>query len=169
MKSLSLENVTVLGLLSHRLLRSSMRLESDIYIPDRVCRLDSGGWPADAEGRTLLALIRQMEVTKREPSYLRETLRTGYGNLNEKGYLGEILPPGCFNEQHRLRRGARGGRAAGAVSLSAAAGRRVCPVSVATGRPCIRGTAGRRADRRLYKRLVSVHGYWLRLYVPGWT
>ena len=42
MKSLSLENVTVLGLLSHRLLRSSMRLESDIYIPDRVCRLDSG-------------------------------------------------------------------------------------------------------------------------------
>ena len=99
MKSLSLENVTVLGLLSHRLLRSSMRLESDIYIPDRVCRLDSGGWPADAEGRTLLALIRQMEVTKREPSYLRETLRTVYGNLNEKGYLGEILPPGCFNEQ----------------------------------------------------------------------
>ena len=82
MKSLSLENVTVLGLLSHRLLRSSMRLESDIYIPDRVCRLDSGGWPADAEGRTLLALIRQMEVTKREPSYLRETLRTVYGNLN---------------------------------------------------------------------------------------
>lgn len=144
MKSLSLENVTVLGLLSHRLLRSSMRLESDIYIPDRVCRLDSGGWPADAEGRTLLALIRQMEVTKREPSYLRETLRTVYGNLNEKGYLGEILPPGCFNEQqlsgttgccgaaglcpaHRLRRGARGRPAAGAVSLSAAAGRRVCP------------------------------------------
>lgn len=22
-----------------------------------------------------------------------------YGNLNEKGYLREILPPGCFNEQ----------------------------------------------------------------------
>ena len=26
-------------------------------MPDAVCRLDSGGWPADAEGRTLLALV----------------------------------------------------------------------------------------------------------------
>ena len=54
MKSIPLEKITVLGGLAHRLLLNSVRLESDIYMPDAVCRLDSGGWPADAEGRTLL-------------------------------------------------------------------------------------------------------------------
>lgn len=67
MKSIPLEKITVLGGLAHRLLLNSVRLESDIYMPDAVCRLDSGGWPADAEGRTLLALVRQMEATGREP------------------------------------------------------------------------------------------------------
>ena len=51
MKSIPLEKITVLGGLAHRLLLNSVRLESDIYMPDAVCRLDSGGWPADAEGR----------------------------------------------------------------------------------------------------------------------
>ena len=74
MKSIPLEKITVLGGLAHRLLLNSVRLESDIYMPDAVCRLDSGGWPADAEGRTLLALVRQMEATGREPSYLRRAL-----------------------------------------------------------------------------------------------
>ena len=87
MKSIPLEKITVLGGLAHRLLLNSVRLESDIYMPDAVCRLDSGGWPADAEGRTLLALVRQMEATGREPSYLREILRKVYGNFNEKGFL----------------------------------------------------------------------------------
>ena len=99
MKSIPLEKITVLGGLAHRLLLNSVRLESDIYMPDAVCRLDSGGWPADAEGRTLLALVRQMEATGREPSYLREILRKVYGNFNEKGYLGKILPEGQFDEQ----------------------------------------------------------------------
>ena len=99
MKSISLKDVTVLGNLSHRLLLNCMRLESDIYLPEAVCRLDGGGWPADAEGRTLLAQIRQMESTGREPSYLRQILRKVYGNFNTKGYLGRILPPGQFDEQ----------------------------------------------------------------------
>ncbi len=40
-----------------------------------------------------------MEATGREPSYLREILRKVYGNFNEKGYLGKILPEGQFDEQ----------------------------------------------------------------------
>ena len=54
MKSLSLENVTVLGLLSHRLLRSSMRLESDIYpgqgLPARQRRVAGGRGGPHAAG-----------------------------------------------------------------------------------------------------------------------
>ena len=44
MKSIPLEKITVLGGLAHRLLLNSVRLESDIYMPDAVCRLDSGCW-----------------------------------------------------------------------------------------------------------------------------
>ena len=77
MKSIPLEKITVLGGLAHRLLLNSVRLESDIYMPDAVCRLDSGGWPADAEGRTLLALVRRKfqrkRVSRENPS--RRTVR----------------------------------------------------------------------------------------------
>lgn len=97
--SVTLENVTVLGELGHRLLRNCMRLESDIYQPDKVYQPIEYDWPADWEGRVLLALVRQMEATHREPSYMREIFRGVYARFNEKGYLGKILPEGFFDEQ----------------------------------------------------------------------
>lgn len=91
MNSIELKDVTVLGTLAHRLLRSSMRLESDIYVPDRVYQDASYDWPADWEGRVLLALVRQMEATHREPSYLREIIRGVIARFNEQGYMGKVL------------------------------------------------------------------------------
>lgn len=99
MNSIDLKNITVLGELGHRLLRNSMRLESEMYQPNAVYQQEDCEWPADWEGRTLLALIRQMEATHREPSYLREILCGVYARLNQKGYLNRILPDGYYDEQ----------------------------------------------------------------------
>ncbi len=99
MKSIELTNVTILGELAHRLLRNSMRLESDVYQPDKVYQPLEYSWPADWEGRALLAMVRQMEATHREPSYMREIFRGVYARFNERGYLGRILPDGVYDEQ----------------------------------------------------------------------
>lgn len=72
MQSMDLAQVTVLGMLSHRILRNSMRMESQKYQPDRVYQPVNCEWPADWEGRALLAQTRIMESSHREPSFMRE-------------------------------------------------------------------------------------------------
>lgn len=98
MESLELKSITTLGDLGHRQLKSMERLEADIYRPDKVFHLGKG-WPGDWEGRTILGLVRLWEVTKREPSYLEEIIHMIPEHLNERGYLGHILPDGQADEQ----------------------------------------------------------------------
>ena len=99
MQSIELKQVTVLGMLAHRILRNSMRLESGKYQPDRVYQAENCEWPADWEGRVLLAQTRILEDSHREPSFMREIFEGVYARFNKKGYLGPILPDGEFNEQ----------------------------------------------------------------------
>lgn len=91
-------DVVARGELGARCALLSARLESPIYRPDVIFKIEPGGWPGDWEGRTVLALTCQAQVTRREPSYLDEIVSSLPAHLNEKGYLGPVYE-GRLNEQ----------------------------------------------------------------------
>jgi len=99
MKQLELSNITPMGDLSYRVIKNFARVEGKEYKTDTVFTPLLGGWPADWEGRTILALVLLAQAGKREPAYLEEILKVLPSKLNEKGYMGEILPEGLFDEQ----------------------------------------------------------------------
>ncbi|MGN1410669.1 MAG: hypothetical protein ACI4XJ_10925 [Eubacteriales bacterium] len=74
------------------------RLEKKEYRPDTVKKGDAN-WPGDWEGRTILALVRIAETTKKEPAYLDDIVDGVLSVLNERGYLGPIYEDGVANEQ----------------------------------------------------------------------
>ena len=86
------ENVTVGGELGGRLSRNFDRMETELYQPEQVywTEQESGGWPGDKEGRTILALVLDGRASHREPKYLGELIRLLPEHLNAKGYLGSI-------------------------------------------------------------------------------
>ena len=88
MKYNDYDKVTARGELGARCALLSARLEAPIYRPDVIFGIEPGGWPGDWEGRTILALTCQAQVTKREPSYLDEIVAALPLKLNGKGYLG---------------------------------------------------------------------------------
>ena len=90
MKYNAYKEVTARGELGARCALLSARLESPIYRPDVIYSIEQGGWPGDWEGRTILALTAQADVTRREPSYLDEIVSDLPSRLNEKGYLGPV-------------------------------------------------------------------------------
>ncbi len=98
MKYNDYSNVTARGELGARCALLSSRLESPVYRPDVIFRIEQAGWPGDWEGRTILALTCQAQVTKREPSYLDEIVLGLKEHLNERGYLGPVYD-GKLNEQ----------------------------------------------------------------------
>ncbi len=75
------------------------RMEKREYRPETVLSMDEAGWPGDWEGRTILALVRLAETTKKEPAYLHEIVRVVLDARNERGYLGPIYDDGIANEQ----------------------------------------------------------------------
>lgn len=87
------------GELARRLLLNYNVLESYRYRPEYIFTADKAGWPADWEGRTVLALVRLSESTKCEPAFLERIIDALEEHVNSKGYLGEILPEGEFSEQ----------------------------------------------------------------------
>lgn len=87
------------GELLWRLERSFARLHADWYRPDQIFTADQDGWPADWEGRAVLALTLLGKALKREPAYLEAILEGVKSRLNRDGYLGEILPEGELDEQ----------------------------------------------------------------------
>lgn len=93
-------NIAIKGDLAVRSGRNFARLEGKWYRPEEVFRADSHGWPADWEGRLLLALTLLEQSTHRTSAYLEEIMSLVPEYLNEKGYFGPILPPGVFDEQH---------------------------------------------------------------------
>ena len=94
------DRVTVGGELRQRIERNFDRLETDYYQPDQVYWTEeqSGGWPGDKEGRTILALVLDAQASGRTPLYLDELIRRLPRELNAKGYLGSILE-GSADEQ----------------------------------------------------------------------
>ncbi|MFR3488372.1 MAG: hypothetical protein ACLTTP_03225 [Alistipes ihumii] len=71
------DRVTVGGELRQRIERNFDRLETDYYQPDQVYWTEeqSGGWPGDKEGRTILALVLDARASGRTPLYLDELIR----------------------------------------------------------------------------------------------
>jgi hypothetical protein len=97
----SLPQVRVGGELQVRILKNFDRLEEKKYQPAHVFLTDeqSGHWPGDTEGRTILGLVRDAQASGREPKYLKEIIELIPQKLNEKGYMGKIYPYGIMDEQ----------------------------------------------------------------------
>lgn len=85
-------NVSVSGELNSRVLRNMERLESERYQPGNVFLTEeqSGYWPGDTEGRTILGLVMDAQASGREPQYLSEIIRLIPEHLNSRGYFGTI-------------------------------------------------------------------------------
>ena len=90
MKPISNQNYIPRGNLGARAGLLASRLEMREYRPETVLTMDAAGWPGDWEGRTILALVRIAETTKKEPAYLHEIVDTVLAARNERGYLGPI-------------------------------------------------------------------------------
>lgn len=75
------------------------RLEGPMYRTADIYSVESGGWPGDWEGRTILALTLLHQITGKEPAYLAEILEELPRHLNEKGYLRQVYENGELNEQ----------------------------------------------------------------------
>ena len=75
--TLAFENITVKGEMRTRALANFDRLERDKYLPQNlfITETQSGGWPGDTEGRTILALTLLAQATHRTPKYLSEITR----------------------------------------------------------------------------------------------
>ncbi|MHB1357093.1 MAG: hypothetical protein ACYCZF_14080, partial [Anaerolineae bacterium] len=99
MQPLPLTNMWPSGDLYRRALFNYDRLEFPDYQLPAAFRPFEYDWPGDAEGRLLMALTLLAQATHREPKYLAELLDELPRHLNEKGYLGTVLPEGVFSEQ----------------------------------------------------------------------
>lgn len=84
------EQSRLYGDLPRRINLNYSRLESRHYRPEHIFCADKSGWPADWEGRTILALVKLKAATGREPAYLRDILKLLPCHLNSKGYMGPI-------------------------------------------------------------------------------
>jgi len=95
------DQIQIQGELGVRLARNFNRLEEAKYQPDHVFLTlkQSGNWPGDTEGRTILGLTLDAQATHRDPKYLEEILRRLPSNLNSNGFFGNIPPAGLADEQ----------------------------------------------------------------------
>lgn len=81
--------------------RSFDRLEREEYFPESVFASTDNNrqWPGDYSGRVILALVQLARVTGRQPRHLDAIIKTLPQHLNARGYLGEVLAEGIFDEQ----------------------------------------------------------------------
>ena len=100
MKTINFSDIEIKGDLAVRSGLNYTRLEGKWYRPEEVFKADSHGWPGDWEGRIILGLTMLAQSTHRTPAYLDEIVSLIPEHLNEKGYFGQILPEGKFDEQH---------------------------------------------------------------------
>ena len=99
MRFLPFDSVCARGEIGARAGLLFARLEDSMYRPDTIFTIESGGWPGDWEGRTILALTMLAQTTGKEPAYLDEIVERIGENCNEKGYMRQILPDGDVDEQ----------------------------------------------------------------------
>jgi hypothetical protein len=88
--TLPFENITINGELKTRALANFDRLERDKYLPGNlfITEAQSGGWPGDTEGRTILGLTLLAEATHRPPKYLSKIMQILPSKLNSQGFFG---------------------------------------------------------------------------------
>lgn len=100
LKPIAFERQTMNGELQTRLERNMQRLQEEKYQPENVflTMAQSGDWPGDTEGRTILGLVLDAQAAHKEPAYLEEIIRQVPRHLNEKGYMGPVFP-GVMHEQ----------------------------------------------------------------------
>jgi len=100
-KANPLTKTMVGGELRTRILKNFDRLEETKYQPANVflTNKQSGNWPGDTEGRTILGLVMDAQSSGREPKYLKEIIDLIPQKLNSKGYMGDIHPIGTMDEQ----------------------------------------------------------------------
>lgn len=99
MSPINLENLTIFGELAMRAQLNYARLETERYWPETIFEMDQHAWPADWEGRTMLALTMHARLSGRMPAFLDDILDRIPGRLNEQGYLGPVYPDGVTHEQ----------------------------------------------------------------------
>ena len=97
-----LKDVVLTGELAQRVCKNMDRLEEEKYHPNNVflTKKQSGDWPGDTEGRTMLGLVLDAQTCKREPKYLEEIVRLYPEKMNNKGYFGDLyLDSNLISEQ----------------------------------------------------------------------
>jgi hypothetical protein len=99
MKPIDLKNLTLYGELAMRINLNFARLETGKYWPESIFGMDKNSWPADWEGRTMLALTMLAQSAGRTPAFLDEIVDETQNRLNEKGYIGMVYPDGVTHEQ----------------------------------------------------------------------
>ncbi len=99
MHCISWENVRARGEVAARAGLLFARLEGPMYRTEDIFTVESGGWPGDWEGRTILALTMLARTTGKEPAYLDEIVEKVHENCNAKGYMRQLLPDGDVDEQ----------------------------------------------------------------------
>ena len=92
LQGVGMEHVTIGGELAQRVQQNFNRMETPLYQPDQVywTEQQSGGWPGDKEGRTILALVMDAQASHRTPQYLSELIDRLPRSVNAKGYMGTI-------------------------------------------------------------------------------
>ena len=95
------DEVRVGGELSGRIHRNFDRMETGKYLPEKLFLTpeESGWWPGDTEGRTILAIVLDAQATGREPKTLDAIFARYPTQLNEDGYFGYIPPDSLVDEQ----------------------------------------------------------------------
>ncbi|MEA2068112.1 MAG: glycoside hydrolase family 127 protein [Verrucomicrobiota bacterium] len=96
---INLNKLTMYNELAMRANSNFARLETWRYWPETIFEMDQHAWPADWEGRTMLALTMHAQATGRAPAFLDEILDTTLNRLNEKGYIGPVHDDGVTHEQ----------------------------------------------------------------------
>lgn len=100
MKTIGFSDINIKGELAYRAGLNFTRMEGQWYRPDEVFQADKHGWPADWEGRVILALTLLAQSTHRTPAYLDRIIALIPEHLNSKGHFGRIIPEGKLDEQH---------------------------------------------------------------------
>jgi uncharacterized protein len=99
-KNLSFSDVQVEGDLQVRIQRNFNRMEETKYQPAHLYSdSKNDGWPGDAEGRTILALVLDAQASGRTPKYLDSLMDLYPKMVNAKGYFGEMLEGKASEQQ----------------------------------------------------------------------
>lgn len=89
---IDLQYLIIGGELNTRINKNMDRLEESKYQPQNVflSEEESGSWPGDTEGRTILGLVLDAQTSHREPKYLQDIIALIPQHLNAEGYMGPI-------------------------------------------------------------------------------